>query len=143
MVIQLCTFQVDGSHFGIDVQHVQEVIRHQPMTPVPLAPGVVRGLVNLRGQIVAAVDLRLRLGHPAKVGGAPPMHVVVRRDEGAVSLLVDEIGDVIDAPDHLIEPTPHNLRSAARPLVRGVCKLNNQLLLILDVDRTVDVAGLA
>ena len=90
---QFCTFVLGGHHFGIDVLKVQEIIRYQEMTRVPLAPPVVRGLINLRGQIVTAIDLRRRLELPERTDGQLPVNVVVKTDDGAVSLLVDEIGD--------------------------------------------------
>ena len=90
---QYCTFLVDGHYFGLDVRKVQEIIRYQEMTSVPLASPVVRGLINLRGQIVTAIDLRRRLDLTERPEGTLPMNVVVRTEEGVVSLLVDEIGD--------------------------------------------------
>ena len=96
---QFCTFSVNDLLLAIDVLEVQEVIRYQDMTRVPTAPPVVRGLINLRGQIVTAIDLRRRLGLPPAGDDQRPMNVVVRTDDGAVSLLVDEIGDVIELGD--------------------------------------------
>src|ERR1700685_3941223 len=92
---QYCTFFVDGHYFGLDVLNVQEIIRYQEMTRVPLAPPVVQGLINLRGQIVTAIDLRLRLELKERPPGQLPVNVVVQTEDGAVSLLVDEIGDVL------------------------------------------------
>ncbi|MBS2020709.1 MAG: chemotaxis protein CheW, partial [Deltaproteobacteria bacterium] len=91
---QLCTFLIDGMLFGVDVTNVQEVIRYQEMTRVPLASSTVRGLINLRGQIVTAIDMRARLGLPPRADQALPMNVVASTGDGVVSLLVDEIGDV-------------------------------------------------
>jgi purine-binding chemotaxis protein CheW len=136
---QYCTFYVNGHYFGLDVLKVQEVIRSQHMTPVPLAPPAVRGLINLRGQIVTAVDLRERLKLAPRQSGQEPVNVVVRTDEGAVSLLVDEIGDVLQVPESLFERPPATLDPAARELVLGAYKLPERLLLILDTDRTVDL----
>ena len=136
---QLCTFLVDGLNLGIDVTRVQEVIRHQDMTPVPLAPGVVGGLINLRGQIVTALDLRRRLGAPARGEGELPMNVVIRHEEGVVSFLVDEIGDVLDVDDATFEPPPETLGAASKALVKGVYKLEEQLLLLLDTERAMRV----
>jgi purine-binding chemotaxis protein CheW len=136
---QLCTFFLDGLLFGVDVTRVQEVIRHQPMTPVPLAPGVVRGLINLRGQIVTALDLRRRLDLPPLEAGILAMNVVVRRDEGAISLLVDEIGDVVDVDEACFEPPPEMLDPSVKGLIAGVYKLSPQLLLVLDTDLAVRV----
>ena len=138
---QFCTFLLAGHHFGVDVRRVQEVVRPQEMTRVPLAPPAVRGLINLRGQIVTAIDLRRRLDLPDRPGGEPAVNVVVRTDNGAVSLLVDEIGDVLDAPADAFEPPPDTLRGPARELVRGAYKLDGRLLLVLDTDRAVDPGG--
>src|SRR5438552_813741 len=138
---QYCTFYLDGSFFGLDVLKVQEIIRYQEMTRVPLAPLVVRGLINLRGQIVTALDLRRRLDLKDRPAGQLPVNVVVQTDDGAVSLLVDEIGDVLLVPQETFERPPDTLQGAARELIRGVCKLEDRLLLILDVERTVQPGG--
>ena len=136
-----CTFYVHRLLMGVDVLNVQEVIRYQEMTRVPKAPPVIRGLINLRGQIVTALDLRERLGLPPRPSDQLPINVVIRRDGNSVSLLVDEIGDVIEAPMDALEPPPENLKGPARDLVRAVCKLQDRLLLALDVDRTLDVTS--
>jgi purine-binding chemotaxis protein CheW len=87
---QFCTFFIDKHSFAVPVQ---EVIRYQEMTRVPLVAAVIRGLINLRGQIVVAFDLRRQLGFPDRPEGQLPMNAAVRTDDGAVSFLVDEIGD--------------------------------------------------
>lgn len=137
---QFCTFFVDRQFFGVPVQQVQEVIRYQEMTRVPLVPRVIRGLINLRGQIVVAVDLRRRLNAPDRGEDQLPMNVVVRTGDGAVSLLVDEIGDVLEVQEETFERPPETLQSASRELVLGVHKLPNQLLLVLDTDKAVNGA---
>jgi purine-binding chemotaxis protein CheW len=138
---QFCTFFVDRRFFGVPVQQVQEVIRYQEMTRVPLVPPVIRGLINLRGQIVVAIDLRRRLGLAERPEEQLPMNVVVRTDEGAVSFLVDEIGDVLEVDEKCFEPTPETTHGKTRELVRGVYKLQDQLLLVLDPERAVECAG--
>lgn len=135
---QYCTFFVGGLFMGVDVQKVQEVIRYQQMTRVPLAPPVVSGLINLRGQIVTAVDLRRRLGLVPR-NGEQPMNVVVRTDDGAVSLLVDEIEDVREVQAETFERPPETLRGGARELITGVYKLKDRLLLILDTEKAVTI----
>jgi purine-binding chemotaxis protein CheW len=135
---QYSTFLVDGLLFGVDVMRVQEVIRYQAMTPVPMAPDVVHGLINLRGQIVTALDLRARLGLAPRSGDVRPMNVVVRTDEGAVTLLVDEIGDVVTANGNAWESAPATLAGPARDLIPGAYKIDGRLLLQLDVDRALD-----
>ncbi len=137
---QLCTFYLEGLYLGVDVREVQEVIRYQEMTRVPLAPGVVSGLINLRGQIVTAIDLRRRLGLPDRPADTLPMNVVVRGDDGAISLLVDEIGDVVEVDDDTFERAPETLQGVARELIRGVYKREGELLCVLDTDRAIAVA---
>jgi purine-binding chemotaxis protein CheW len=137
---QFSTFYVADLYFGVDVLHVQEVLRSQHMTLVPRAPGVIEGLINLRGQIVTAIDMRRRLLLPANAAGLAAMNMVVRTADGAVSLLVDEIGDVVDMEASTYEQPPDNLAPAAKDLIRGVYKLKDKLLLVLDEERAVDLA---
>jgi purine-binding chemotaxis protein CheW len=136
---QFCTFYVDRQFFGVPVQQVQEVIRYQEMTRVPLVPRVIRGLINLRGQIVVAIDLRRRLNSPERPENQLPMNVVVRTPDGALSLLVDEIGDVLEVQEETFERPPETLQGIARELVSGVHKLSGGLLLILDTEKAVNV----
>ena len=137
------TFYVDGAHYGVDALDVQEVLRDQPMTRVPLAGDDVRGLINLRGQVVTAIDLRQRLGlpplHPEHLHldylhlDYRAMNLVVRTEEGPVSLLVDRIGDVLRVDVDELEATPETVDSAQRALILGVLKLDTGLLHVLDV----------
>jgi purine-binding chemotaxis protein CheW len=140
---QFATFFVADRFFGVDVLRVQEVLCFQQMTCVPGAFEVVEGLINLRGQIVTAIDMRRRLRLPPRPEGQTPMNMVVRTEGGAVSLLVDEIGDVLDVEAATYERPPENLDAAARRLVSGVYKLKGRLLLVLDAERTVDLMGQA
>jgi len=134
---QFSTFFLHNLYLGVEVLKVQELIRLQEMTRVPLASRVVRGLINLRGQIVTAIDLRRQFGMPDLDPEKDPMNVVVRTDEGAVSLLVDEIGDVVEVDEQQFEPAPDTVRGRARELVTGVYKLDGRLLLVLDVQQAV------
>jgi purine-binding chemotaxis protein CheW len=136
---QYATFVVDDLFFGIDVLRVQEVLRYQEMTHIPLAPMVAEGLINLRGQIVTALDMRRRLGLTPRSHDRLPMNLVVRTEEGPVSLLVDEIGDVLQLDQADFESAPDNLAPSARELLQGVYKLKDRLLLVLDPDRTLEV----
>ena len=137
---QLCTFYLDDHIFGIDVVRVQEVIRYQEMTRVPRAPREVRGLINLRGQIVSAVDMRSRMEMPERADGQLPMNVVVRTPDGPVSLLVDEIGDVLEVDEATVERPPDTLSGRAKELVRCVYKLTDGLLLVLDPEHVVSLS---
>jgi purine-binding chemotaxis protein CheW len=132
---QFCTFRLDGFLFGIEVLDVQEVLRYQEMTRVPRAPETIAGLLNLRGEIVTAVDLRRRLALGLRPTEELPMNVIVRTEGGAVSFLVDSIGDVVDVDEERFETPPETLSGPARGLIRGAYKLENELLLMLDTER--------
>ncbi len=136
---QFCTFTLAGLTFGIEVDRVQEVIRTQPMTGVPLANDVVRGLINLRGQIVTALDLRRRLDLAPRGADEEPMNIVVRTGTGELSLLVDQIGDVVDVDEATFEGPPETLDGVARELIVGAYKLEGALLLVLDTDKAVQL----
>jgi len=140
---QFSTFVVDRLLFGVEVEKVQEVIRYQEMTRVPLAPLVVKGLINLRGQIVTAVDLRRRLGLRERAASDLPMNVVVRHEDCAVSLLVDEIGDVLEVEEEAFELLPGTLSGEVRELIRGVYKLKDTLLIALDTDKMLNLVTTA
>jgi len=139
---QFCTFYLDNLLFGVELKGVQEVIRSLEMTKVPLAPEVVSGLINLRGQIVTAVDLRRRLELEPAPPDTQPMNVVVRSEDGAVSLLVDEIGDVVEVDETSFEPPPETLRGSVRTMIVGVHKLNDRLLHVLDIEKSCHMADL-
>lgn len=140
-VRQYCTFTVGDLYLGIPVTRVQEAIRFQDMTRVPLADDAVEGLINLRGQIVTAVDLRRRLELPARPEGLLPMNVVVTAEEGSVSLLVDDVDDVVQVRDEQHEPPPETLVGAARSLITGTYTLADRLLLVLDADRAIGLSA--
>lgn len=139
---QFCTFLLGGNLFGVPVPDVQEVIRFQQITPVPLAPAVVAGMLNLRGQIVMAIDLRKRLGLESTADTELPVNVVVRTAEGVTSLLADEIREVVEASDADFEPPPETLEGGVRGMVVGVHKLQGKLLHVLDIEKVCQVSDL-
>jgi purine-binding chemotaxis protein CheW len=138
---QYATFFVKDLFFGIEVLQVQEVLRYQEMTKVPLAPPVIEGLINLRGQIVTAIDMRRRLKLEPRDPAETPMNMVVRSEDGAVSLLVDEIGDVLPVRREDYEPPPENTSRELREMIGGVYKLDGRLLLVLDTERVLQAHG--
>ena len=139
---QFCTFYLDKYFFGISVLDVQEIIRFQDMTSVPLSPPVVEGLINLRGQIVTAIDMRRRLELPERDPGSEPTNIIIQADDDSTaSLLVDEIGDVIEVSEDLFERPPETLKGTARELIEGVYKLEGRLLLVLDTVKTLDISA--
>jgi purine-binding chemotaxis protein CheW len=145
---QFCTFYLDKLLFGVELQKVQEVMRYLELTEVPLAPNVVSGLMNLRGQIVTAVDLRKQLELPNRPEGKLSMNVVIRSAEGAVSLLVDQIGDVVEVDDESFERPPETMQGKVREVILGVHKLDKQLMHVLDTEKACEagdqtITGLA
>lgn len=136
---QFCTFFLDQLFFGVTVEKVQEIIRYQEMTHVPLAPPEVGGLINLRGQIVTAIDLRQRLDMPKRPSTQDPLNVVVQVGDDRISLLVDAVGDVLDVANESFERPPETLTGRVRTLIQGTYKLDGQLLLVLDVDKVADI----
>ena len=135
---QLCTFWLDGLLFGIDVRAVQEVLRSQPLRRVPLAADSIRGLINLRGQVVTAIDARICLDLPPRSPHGDAIDIIVRSAEEPVSLLVDTIGDIIEVDESEFEPPPETLQGMASDLLLGMYRLEQRLLVALDVERVVE-----
>jgi purine-binding chemotaxis protein CheW len=129
---QLSTFHVGKYLFGVDVSLVQEIVRMQAMTPVPLSAPEIAGLINLRGEVLTAIDIRTRLGLPPSTSARPQVNVVVRVDDEPVSLLVDEIGGVVEVSQVPFENTPSTVDHAVGALLLGAYTLPDQLLLSLD-----------
>jgi purine-binding chemotaxis protein CheW len=138
---QFCTFYLDKLMFGVELQKVQEVMRSLELTPIPLAPDVVSGLMNLRGQIITAIDLRRRLELPNRPDEMLPMNVVIRSADGAISFLVDEIGDVVEVDEESFERPPETLQGKVREVILGVHKLDRHLMHVLDTDRACETSG--
>ena len=135
---QFCTFYIDKHLLGVDASVVQEVILRQHLTPVPLAQSVVLGVINLRGQIVTAIDLRQRLGFEISDQPANYVNVVVRVQEELVSFMVDRIGEVVQIDSNHFESIPDTLQDVARELLIGAYKIPGQLLLVLDPQMVAD-----
>jgi purine-binding chemotaxis protein CheW len=137
---QLVTFRLDGDLYGVELAHVQEVLRSHRLAPVPLAPPAVAGLINLRGQVVTAIDLRKRLGRPPRPEGSQAVAVVILVGGEVMSLLVDSIADVVAVDPLDFEPPPDTLEGRSRGLILGAYKLEDRLLLALDVHKAVDTS---
>jgi purine-binding chemotaxis protein CheW len=140
---QYTTFYLNDTYFGIDIQTVQEIIRHRPTTPIPLAPADICGLIDLRGQIVPVVDLQSRLGMPTNlslsaIADEDRYDIILRDDNELVSFLVRDIGDVLELADEDFEPPIATLQGTIRSFVRGAYKLDDRLLLILDSDKVLE-----
>jgi purine-binding chemotaxis protein CheW len=141
MIRSVATFWVDGLLLGVEIEHVQEVLRDQDVTPVPLADGAIAGLLNLRGRLSAAVELRHRLDLPPRPPGEAAVHVVVRGDGEPVSLVVDREGEVVEVDDRSAEPVPETVSPTIRGFITEVHQLDGPLLLVLDADRAITLSA--
>lgn len=131
---QLVTFRTGEYSFGVNVLEVQEVLRHQQMTPVCLASAEVRGLINLRGHIVTAVGMRERLRMLSALDESQQMNLILSLRDGVASLVVDSVGDVISIDSDRYRPCPSTLTSPLREMVSGVYQLEKELLLHIDAE---------
>lgn len=136
---QFCTFYLNHLLFGIASQKIQEVVTYRELRPVPLAPPVVSGLMNLRGQVVVALELRRQLELPERPSNQIPVCLVVHSSVGTVCLIADEVGNVVEVEDDTFEPSPQTLSERLRSVILGVHKLEGQLLHVLDTDRACEV----
>jgi purine-binding chemotaxis protein CheW len=142
VALQFCTFHVGELLLGIEVARIQEVLRGTKVTPVPKTPPAVSGLINLRGQIVTAVDLRTLFGFDEEHGtdhGA--VMLIVDSDAELRSLVADSVGDVVEVEEDDYEEPPDTLKGEARNLIRGAYKLKDGLLLLLDGDYAMKAAA--
>jgi len=142
-VTQMSSFMVGPYLFGVDVALVQEIMRVRSITPVPLSVPEIAGLINLRGEVLTAVDLRIRFGLPVD-RSRNPINIVVRVDDEPVSLLVDAIDSVVDVTKLPFETTPSTVDARMRSLITGAYTLPERLLLALDPLRVLsDLESLA
>jgi purine-binding chemotaxis protein CheW len=137
------TFSLGAELFALDIRVIREIIQIGPMTPVPLMPGFVRGVINLRGAVVPVIDLQARFGRPAAQVGKKTCIVIfdaVRDSERVeLGLLVDAVSEVIDIAADQIEPPPNFGTSVRRDFIRGMGKVANRFLIILEPDRALDI----
>ncbi len=134
--VQLCGFRVDRDFYAISVLEVQEVIRKQNLTSIPCAPEFIKGLINLRGQIVTAFSLRTLFGLP-ELDLDNYMNIIVKSGDSLYALMVDEILDVMDISQSRFEKTPDNLDENIRKYISGVYKLDGRLLSTLDLEKVL------
>lgn len=132
------TVMIGEQSFGIPVNLVQDVFMPQSVTRVPLAPREVAGVLNLRGRILTAIDMRNCLDLPPREGGAAAMAIGIEKNGEAYGLVIDQVGEVLSLGREDCEPNPANLDPRWRKVSRGVYRLDGNLLVVLDVDRILD-----
>lgn len=140
---QICTFFLNSTRFGIEVEDVQEIIRQQPLTQVPLAAPDICGLMNLRGQVIPVVDLPCRLGLrlvSCSIEKQPVYNIIVRSPDDVVSFVVDGIGDIVECPSASLEPPPATLDNHIRSSLKGAYKLEHDFLLVLNTQKILEPA---
>jgi purine-binding chemotaxis protein CheW len=140
-VTEYVTAFIGGQLFGLPISRVQDVFMPERLTRVPLAPAEIAGVLNLRGRIVTAVDMRCRLGLPQRDDGKPSMAVGIEYKGESYGLLIDAVGEVLKLSETGRETNPVNLDVRLKRVSAGVHRLDGQLLVILDVDRVLDMGS--
>lgn len=133
------TFSIGGETFGVEALNVQEIVLYQRMTKVPHSAEYILGLINLRGQIVTAIDLRYRLTGKKIEITEESMNFILKTEQGTCSVIVDDVGDVMDIGENIMEPAPETMDKRMRQYVDKICKLEDRLLCILDIEKIVKV----
>jgi purine-binding chemotaxis protein CheW len=134
------TFTTAGQMFGLPIECVQDVFKPSSITRVPLAGPEIAGVLNLRGRIVTAIELRSRLGLAARDAGQVPMAIGIESRGESFGLLVDTVGEVLKLPDEEREPNPINLDRNLGRVSAGVYRLDGHLLVVLDIDRVLELS---
>jgi purine-binding chemotaxis protein CheW len=140
-MLTYCTFSVADLLLGIDVKRIEEVLHDQQLTPVPLAPRSVLGLLNIRGQIVSAIDARRQLGLAERDADQAVAHIIVLSQGEPASLVVDAEGEVLDVETDAVEDLPETVDADLRRFLTGAYRLDDALLLLLDADMAVSVTA--
>jgi purine-binding chemotaxis protein CheW len=138
-VVEYVTVMLDTQLFGLPISRVQDVFMPDRLTRVPLSAPEIAGVLNLRGRIVTAIDMRRRLGLPPRTDARPPMAVGIELKGESYGLLIDSVGEVMKLADVTREANPVNLDARLARVSAGVHRLDGQLLVILDVDRVLDM----
>ncbi|WP_461834045.1 chemotaxis protein CheW [Desulfothermus sp.] len=136
-MLQLVSFRLGDEEFGVDIMQVQEIIRMQDITSVPNAPEFVEGVINLRGRVIPIIDLRKRFGLEEKSHDKATRIIVVKVDDLTVGLVVDEVSEVLRIPADTVEPPPPIVAGVESEYIRGVGKLEDRLLILLDLSKTL------
>ena len=135
------TAMIGGQLFGLPIARVQDVFMPDRMTQVPLSSPDIAGILNLRGRIVTVIDMRCRLGVPQQKSEQPPMAIGIECRGESYGLLIDDIREVMTLPDSMRETNPINLDPLLAQVSSGVIRLDSQLLVVLDIDRVLQVSA--
>jgi purine-binding chemotaxis protein CheW len=138
-LVQLVSFKIGDEEFGVQILKVQEIVRMMEITKVPKSPPFVEGIVNLRGRIIPVIDMRKRFNLPPKQRDRDTRIIVVGLEQGTVGFIVDAVSEVLRIPINTIESTPQLVLGVDTEYISGVGKLQDKLLIILDLDKILSV----
>jgi purine-binding chemotaxis protein CheW len=141
-ILQLVSFRIGNEEYGVDIHRVQEINRTMEVTRVPNSPAYVEGVVNLRGRVIPVIDLRTRFGMPKQEWDKNTRIVVVELQGTTVGFVVDSVNEVLRIPRSVTEPPPMLASGANADYITGVGKLEDRLLILLDLDKVVGIEGL-
>ncbi|MBV8835302.1 MAG: chemotaxis protein CheW [Alphaproteobacteria bacterium] len=140
-ITEYVTVMIGGQLFGLPISRVQDVFMPDRVTRVPLSAPEIAGVLNLRGRIVTAIDMRRRLGLPPRTDDKPSMAVGIELKGESYGLLIDTVGEVMKLGEDTREPNPVNLDARLARVSAGVHRLDGQLMVILDVDYVLNTAA--
>ncbi len=141
-LLQLVTFSTGEEEFGVDILRVQEIIRTMAITKVPKAPEFVEGVINLRGKVIPIIDLRRRFGLQSKAHDKHTRIIVIEINTMIVGFVVDSVSEVLRIPASTVEPPPPVVAGLESEYISGVGKLEDRLLILLDLDRLLSRADI-
>lgn len=134
-LLQLVTFKIADEEFGVEILAVQEIIRIMQITTVPRAPVFIEGVINLRGKVIPVIDMRKRFGLPAVERDSQTRIIVMEFDQKIVGFLVDAVSEVLRIPMDTVEDPPPVVAGIGSEYIKGVGKLDDRLLILMDLDR--------
>ena len=141
-LLQLVTFSIGSEEFGVDILKVIEIIRTLEITKVPKAPAFVEGVINLRGLVIPIIDLRRRFGLAEKAGDSDTRIIVIEINGMSVGFVVDSVSEVLRIPANTVEPAPPVVAGVDSDYISGVGKLEDRLLILLDLDKLLSADDL-
>ncbi|HJA08533.1 MAG TPA: chemotaxis protein CheW [Candidatus Mailhella merdigallinarum] len=141
-LLQLVTFSIGSEEFGVDILKVIEIIRTMEITKVPKAPAFVEGVINLRGLVIPIIDLRRRFGLAEKAGDSDTRIIVIEINGMSVGFVVDSVSEVLRIPANTVEPAPPVVAGVDSDYISGVGKLEDRLLILLDLDKLLSADDL-
>ncbi len=136
---QLVVFDLANEHYGLDISAVEGIIKMQAITKMPQAPSFVEGVTNLRGTVVPVIDLRKRFGLATLEHTKDTRIVVVYMEKTKIGMIVDGVSEVLRIPEELIEPTPPMVSTVNTAFIRGIAKLDNRLVTLLDLSKVLSL----